>query len=267
MSQSQKEIKYEEQYVAFLDVLGFKALVVKDNKCVEISKYFSIVRNAVIEMQGINQKKDIRPIIISDSIILTVPANAVDDNKVSTLRQLCIAIRTIQQQLALENIWIRGAVCLGEVYCNLEQNNIVGPAYIEAYEMEKKALYPRVIIDPKIIKTLRRNSAGELIKKINNPNGVNEEILYDVKQCHANALKMDLPLFIDYLSPIFSDKSRVGDGVKIIDNLTKRIYEDIEVYSKYRWVADYISSFDFLAGYNNACEEKLTNKFLSLFEL
>jgi len=252
---SNVNITYAEQYIAFLDVLGFKELVKKDTHCEKISEYFTVIRNVINQLNRIRLKQEIKSIVISDSIILAVHSRAVDDDEIKTLRQFCIAIGLIQQQLVLKNLWLRGAVSLGAVH--FSQNNVVGPAYIKAYELESKhAIYPRVIIDPEVIGKLFADqvaTADELIRVINMEHerygNWSGNILYNKLNFNRQprGLEMDLPLFVDYLSPIFQPQQNnaisdeaISQGETIIDNLLSCIYMNVEVYKKYRWVADYI---------------------------
>lgn len=139
--------RYKESYVAFLDVLGFKDMVMKqnDNKLVT---YFNEVNNVIDELKRIDRKKDIGYIVISDSIILTVEKVLDPEKNIKILRQICIAVSKIQKRLALNDIWIRGAISSGKTYFDQNNNQIVGPAYIDSYLLENElAIYPRVILD------------------------------------------------------------------------------------------------------------------------
>ena len=248
-------ICYSKSFVAFLDVLGFSEMV-KKNKIEKIEKYFSIVNEAISQIKSIKEKKDIKFIVISDSVILTIPKENLDssDNNFFCLRQLCIAIGFIQQKLAEENIWIRGAISFGDTFIDEDNNQIVGPAYIDAYKLEDEiALYPRVILDSRIIDTLHCSYAQELIEKINKKNEdankqYNDKILWDNEVLFnwnyqnngiMNKFNQDTPLYIDYLSPIFGKND--GEKInKIIENISKSIYMDNRYYLKYRWVIDYM---------------------------
>lgn len=78
-------------------------------------------------------KKYIKSIVISDSIILSV--ETVNDNykNLTILQNLCLFIAKIQEKLALENIWMRGAISHQETHFDEDNNQVVGEAYINAY--------------------------------------------------------------------------------------------------------------------------------------
>ena len=53
-------------------------------------------------------------------------------------------------------------------------------------------------------------------------------------------IKQDTPLFIDYLAPIAEEN---GDSLlRIINNIESNLYQNTSIYSKFRWVADYLRS-------------------------
>lgn len=245
------EIEYSDYYVAFLDVLGFKALV-KSNKKEDkqkIFEYFRLVNEVANEITNIPSKKDIGLIIISDSVILSMPIEKEPSENIRKLRELCIAIQKIQFKLAEMNIWLRGAISSGKAYFNSNDSQVVGPAYINAYLLEERiAINPRVVIDNKLIKELKLDSAQELIEKVNNDISCSQEyeplernVLF--QWTHGSVqkigLKKDVALFIDYLVYAFEEESKLKI---IIKNLEKSMYLDNAVYPKFRWVTDYLLS-------------------------
>lgn len=267
-------ISYKKSFVAFLDVLGFKNLV-KSNKLNQINMYFSILKQEINRLKSIDEKTEIGYIVISDSIIMTIPLDEhnVDssiEERTNKLRQLCIAIGFIQQRLALHNIWLRGAIACGDTYFNQEDMQVVGPAYIDAFLLEQeKAKYPRVIIDSKVIQFLNYPSADALMKQVNTgPKSTDWHgpVLFNWR--HQNGVIVqeivrDVPLFIDYLSPFFLDSSEVNLQ-QTIKNIENTIYKSTNLYEKYRWLLDYMRALE----YRNYCKsssfnQNLYNKLLS----
>lgn len=240
-------IEYSPYFVAFLDILGFRNLVF-GNQNEKINTYFTLINEITNDLKSIPIKRNIGSITISDSVILSIPFD--DDNlevTLSNFRQLCIAIQKIQFKLALNNIWMRGAVSFGDACFKKVENQIVGKAYIDAYELEKTAIYPRVVVDNRLIEKLGFDSSSKLIDKINHFNlGVTEyeaterNILfwwnYNYGQ-RRKGISYDVPLFIDYLVYAFESEQDLTD---IVSNIGKNIYSGNSIYSKYRWVTDYL---------------------------
>lgn len=248
-----ERIKYEDSYVAFLDVLGFKNLVfskLKDSKK-KLNIYFNILDKVIKYLKKIDEKKEIGYIVISDSIILTITQGTDKSQKINNLRQLCIAISFLQSALSVEDIWIRGAISSGETYFDKINNQIVGPAYINAYLLEESlSKYPRVILDNKIIKELEFNSSQDFIDEFNEKKqgGLNftncgSNILFD---WYSNIeLEKDIPLFIDYLSFFLKETDELNKTEirnKVIDNIESNIYSNTSLYEKFKWLAKYFSN-------------------------
>lgn len=250
---AEEPIQYEDCFIAYLDVLGFKKLVfspkLEDHR--KIEQYFGIVNSVINDLRNISAKQEICSIIISDSVILSMPVNKIKENQVSKLRHLCIAIGIIQQTLAKKNIWIRGAISIGKAYFDRTKNQIVGPAYINSFLLEEElAINPRVILDSKIIDELQFTTASDLISAINNTQhgslhyyNWNSNILFDWNtefDNPGNFINQDVPIFIDYLSKNVNMNDM--DLLEIIKNIRKNIYQDIRIYSKYRWLVDYLKA-------------------------
>lgn len=251
MNNNQDKIEYSDYYVAFLDILGFKNLVKskKEEDKEKINRYFSLINEITQYLKQIQQKKDIGSIIISDSVILAVPMSNNKTENISKLRHLCIAIQKIQFNLAIEDIWLRGAISSGKAYFNATHSQIVGSAYIDAYLLEEKlAINPRVILDNKIINKLDLQSAESLINEINYGEELPKE--YDIKQRNIlfnwshhgeprKDLDKDIALFVDYLSYAFTQKK---DLEIIVSNIENNIYKINHIYTKFKWVTDYLIS-------------------------
>jgi hypothetical protein len=236
-----KDLNYTKSYVAFLDVLGFKKLVYSKNTK-KITLYLKIVREAIDNLKLIDSNKDIGSIVISDSIILTMPFGENVHDSLNNLRQLCIAILLIQRELVLHDIWLRGAISFGDTHFDKTQNQIIGNAYIDAYLLEEKlAKYPRVILDNRIIGELKYKNSSELIKKLNTLDSDKPDnfgnVLYDWNNSFNLdvLLEKDIPLFIDYM--LKNDRKTV---LKIIKFMEKHISQNIELYSKFQWVSKYM---------------------------
>lgn len=60
----------------------------------------------------------------------------------------------LQTKLITRGILVRGSISFGKLFSDDTNNIIVGPGLINAYELEAKANYPRIIIDRTIIPQL-----------------------------------------------------------------------------------------------------------------
>ncbi|MBU0995371.1 MAG: hypothetical protein KJ737_22980 [Proteobacteria bacterium] len=238
-----QEIKYSDCYVAFLDVLGFKNFVFdkKEGKK-KIETYFGLIQETIHNIGNIESKQEIRSIIISDSVILSISLGEDKEKKIINLRKLCIAVAIIQFALAQKDIWLRGAISAGEAYFDANKHQVVGPAYTNAYLLEEKhAKYPRVIIDSIIIEKLGQIYSQDLIDAINEKkySNWNSDILFSWSDTprYNTHFEQDMALFIDYLSPMF-DKDGINKSV--LKHIKKNLYDRVEYYNKFRWIVDYL---------------------------
>ncbi|HXD94673.1 MAG TPA: hypothetical protein VNX01_15815 [Bacteroidia bacterium] len=229
------EIKYENKYIAFLDVLGFSALVEKkDQEKLEI--YFFLIDEA---FKAFDSKiKHVTKLIISDSIILT--ANDTDEN----FLDLITAISALQATLAVSGIWIRGGVSFGEVFCDDKRNIIVGKGYIKAYLLEQQAIYPRVIIDPVILSKMNVNRQ-EFYKKYNSHTYVTplkSKKVHDYDFDKHKRYTQDDAIFICYANlAIVHALKRLGnkDLEQTYHCVKHGLYGEQKHYHKYLWLRKY----------------------------
>ncbi|WP_150636788.1 hypothetical protein [Pseudomonas fluorescens] len=132
-------MRYRRAVVTFLDILGFASLV-KRGDADKVEHVLSAVRKYAIPEghdQMDNEVPTICSVAFSDSIVrvrfldgdnLRYPIGHV----LSEINDLGL----IQGELISENIILRGALTIGEIYLN--QGIIFGPAMVTAYELESK---------------------------------------------------------------------------------------------------------------------------------
>ena len=134
--------EYIESYVAFLDILGFKNLLLK-KEFNYVKQIFDMLMDFEPKplLEGKEVYKQIHYYIMSDSIVVYIDAKLED--AFMALAEVCLQI---QVKLANNNppILIRGAIDKGPLYC--EGNVIFGSGLSKAYILENTlAKYPRVI--------------------------------------------------------------------------------------------------------------------------
>ena len=147
------KITYENRVCAFIDIIGFGALV--DDSANSISsmeileKLVNMLETAI---PNLNQKVDpnIPPrlipkhILISDAIVLSAPVCDLENptyNGLSIIIMRCIQLSHYFLELGY---LLRGGITVGNV-CHREMI-IVGPAYQEAYKLEQNNSHPSIIL-------------------------------------------------------------------------------------------------------------------------
>ncbi|HZH30123.1 MAG TPA: hypothetical protein VEY11_05125 [Pyrinomonadaceae bacterium] len=146
------KIVYQDRIVAFIDVLGFSSLVY--SKSIEpIQNYFNYVLEEFTEDLRYYQ---FQYYLISDSIVVHLPIDKMH------FEALVRTLVKLQMKLITRGILVRGSISFGELFSDNANNIIVGAGLINAFKLEAKAIYPRIIIDRKIIPLLYENSVAML---------------------------------------------------------------------------------------------------------
>jgi hypothetical protein len=245
--------KYERRIVAFVDILGFRKKIKETegsddgfNHIENLVKGFNLIEKAIRENFSQEIISGIQVSTFSDSIILSFPVE-IEDALFHTVNTLS----WLQMNLLFQNqILLRGALTIGDI---LHTNKIAfGPAFIKAYDLEKDAKTPRIIIDPEIIqehkKWLEKTSTQDLEKSLS--------ILGEQKYVLGNLGKNDMSLTSDdgdfrYIDYIKNAKADVDDPhqykkfLKIVSNFVQdQLALDLpnDVKEKYDWLKSKITN-------------------------
>ncbi|MBM6685428.1 hypothetical protein H9X90_05340 [Faecalicatena contorta] len=239
---------YEMRYIAFIDILGFKS---KTCNAVSDSQEFLRIKEILEYTHKLKQENDNNPYslktlgmefsMFSDSIVISYPAFGKGNGFDILINVAHICIEMINQGYIF-----RGGITIGDLFH--EDSVCFGPAMNMAVEMEKRARYPRIIIDPEVLSNDLRypgiaNTRSDEMEFLN--------VL--VKKDQENRMeKSDAYVYIlDYLSlnqefDDFSHYLLFMDAVRkliitefghtfLIDDLNQRK----NVQEKYVWLAKY----------------------------
>lgn len=244
-----------KSFCAFADVLGYTQLTYekfKDKSDLGVFNRYLKVIDDLMEMINEAQKNSFSDgnifevKIFTDNLLIAHPWY--DRFGEAELWEVTKWLSKFQFDLALEGLFTRGAITLGDLY--VDENSVIGPAVIDAYKLEtQSAVVPRIILSKEI---------SEIV--------CNEYLNYYAEPEHSpqnrNFVKdSDGQLFINYLirALVYDDeekglpdllihKDRVVDGLRQ-HNRNPRVFE------KYVWVATYHNWFceNFLK--ENQCDE------------
>ena len=189
------------KYVAFLDILGFKARL-KELGQAESERYISRFSSTVYSVFCRANKRLIEGFIVSDSIVLNTK-----DTSEESLKELIRVIDEIcKREFSSNSILIRGAIAKGYFesmpavgLSNLRKELIVGQAYVDAYKLEST------------IKTTGIILAQEVYEDIVNA-GIQPEDLFCEKANEMYRLRMitlDFLLESDHYQSICSTSKRI----------------------------------------------------------
>ncbi len=236
--------QYNISIVTFLDILGFRKFVEKNESTPEkvksiLDKFYEV--NLPVTEIPINLKRTF--INFSDSFLRSTNLYGGTDNKIQqgTLYQEILSLAYIQGTLFLEEeeILIRGGITLGKIFAEEEKNIIFGPAFHRAYELESEiAFYPRIIIDQNLLDIFEKQAFLEDYD--GNPEEEREKI---------NELLIetgDGVWFINYLKVVYEglDKPKLKRALlsnhqRLIQQGCRRHPNLNTTFVKYEWLARY----------------------------
>lgn len=138
---------YTEQYVAFVDILGFSEIVRKTARDSTPTRYDALV-TALTQIGAFKVKFATANLgfkfqTFSDSIVLSADASF------GGLAFLLLAIQKFAVDLLKNGLLMRGAIAKGKLH---HENGVMfGPAFLEAYHIETSiAKYPRVVLSREV---------------------------------------------------------------------------------------------------------------------
>lgn len=135
----------DTHFVAFIDILGFSAMVQSDCESFEAPKYLELLYSAHVRANSLFAKDlDATLIQFSDSIVLSRPFD------MSELKGFLETIAKWQRMLLLDGLLCRGGITFGKHFS--KEKFLFSKAMIDAYHLEStKARYPRIIISEDLL--------------------------------------------------------------------------------------------------------------------
>lgn len=200
--------------VAFLDILGFSAMVRADATAAE-PVHLPRLKEAMKLIRGKPVAKEFEVRAFSDSIVVSGPLGP--HQAVNLLETVVL----LQRELLARGILVRGGVALGKHHS--DDDIIFSEALIAAYILERdEARYPRILVD-------QRN----LLDWLRNHRDITHEDRERLRRMTCR--DRDRRIFISYL-----DAAWLGDHRKIVEDYLGRtnLAQDT-ILEKARWLVDY----------------------------
>lgn len=173
------KIDMQDYFVCYLDILGYKQFVFNNKNNVKKILEAKNALEAIIDQKNVFQRFEITSLkqifqsieinILSDSIIITMPLS---NMKMFNLNDVgrSTYYYCLMYLLYVSNVYriiasrmghlLRGAIVRGQhLHTNLKDSEnvfIFSQALSEAYLIEKKAIYPRIIIDNSLVSFLKQ---------------------------------------------------------------------------------------------------------------
>jgi hypothetical protein len=226
---------YSDRYVAFIDILGFSAIVrqlkgdsTRAKELVEILENIATLTSDFVEASA---KEDLRSQSFSDCIVVSETCSP------KGLFSLLATITTLTFALMSKGVFARGGIAKGQLHHS--DKIVFGPAMLEAYRLESTlARYPRVLVDRETHLDYQHPSFTVFCK----PYLRSPKLLLD----------RDGPPFLDILVLLRSAPTEYADEITACRASLQRALDD-SVYDpahfeKLRWLAIYWNGIASRAG-------------------
>ncbi|RON26605.1 hypothetical protein [Pseudomonas lini] len=256
------DLAYEDRLVAFLDLLGFSKMVL-DGRDDDVEFAVNLIPDMIRTHQGNTLRDDLQVTTISDSIILSVKANA--DEILKDLFNICVIVGRIQHELALNGYYMRGGISVGKMIHNSKKNLIVGPAYIQAYLLESEScIVPRVVIGEEVLKFYGKDY--DQMSAILNSDPTHFYYQGNLINRYPSGHPLwvsDPEIFVDYASTFIGREKAGFRGTirKFMEHIEQALHRGV-AFEKYRWLAHYAldtinSSNDWNDNEGHACCDRI----------
>lgn len=232
--------KYTKHIVIFMDILGFKEVIKKTNSESAPSENITVFFHHLADAKGIFKIQPnilLKHTYVSDAIVITCPSPENDSDRET---RLLVALHTASYfwVFALQNnLLLRGSISEGDLIHSYDKNineyqteYLYGPAFIDAYELEKNARFPRVILSDEIADEIKNPKNNKSIK-------LNQLITRDFDGVHF----LDVKKIYDYMNNLTSYQSAYPDPEKIIKifyegNFKGELKTNVNLKAKYYWL-------------------------------
>lgn len=228
-------MSYQNAIVTFIDLLGFAGMVDDGMPAEDINKILDIVENELLEEERGTISVDTKTICVSDCAIRVHPLGDSWAIPLQILGSEAFILGIIQVRLLAEGLPTRGGMTSGNV--NMSETRFFGPAYQEAYELERKACFPRIVLNEKLINNLN----DELLQR------APEDPQETLRELDGTVSKDDDGVwFVDYLRIQRDACDDYSETVEFLIRHRKLISERLqtfaghpEVLPKYWWMRRY----------------------------
>ena len=232
--------KLVNSMVCAIDILGFSQMIVDScrdgygNKLLKEINYL-INKNKQCIIPNKYSQGNIK--IYTDNMIVGYPIKGDGE---AELNEILDNVSEYQFNLSLEGLFVRGGVSVGDFYMN--EDIVFGPALLDAHNTESKlACYPRIILDDKTVKRLKKYIDYY-------------EVAPQYNKIHIDS---DGQWFLNYLNTIFKyytecnneyefERVQIELLLRHKNKIQEMLYtyrKNIRVWDKYVWTANYHNYF------------------------
>lgn len=228
---------YRTAIITYIDILGFKNIV-QTRSAAEVHHLLDRFLYELRPDEFDRNQLSVKFLRFSDCLVraVFVPADDPTGPDGLVFWEL-FGLVLAQLNLLWRDVIVRGAVTVGELFC--APGTVFGPGLVRAYELEQKAVYPRIIIDPDLLRTLKH---PPFRSRDHSPS---QDLAYI-----EGFLSSDEHAYLDYFKALLSnrdDDEQVFHFLKHHRDLVKQgLHEHSKhwrVQAKYFWMAKQHNAF------------------------
>jgi hypothetical protein len=163
-------IDTEPRFVCFLDILGFSDMIDEydDDTTSTVLQDINEAFNNSLDTFKTNDNtpnkealKHLQYQLFSDCVSISFPYFDREDDFLSNFNLISAFIRGFQLNMMVKGFFVRGGLSIGSYYSN--KHMIFSKGLVNAYLLEsKKAIYPRVLVDKKILSKIDKYSKDKV---------------------------------------------------------------------------------------------------------
>lgn len=230
--EASKSVVYQERYVAFVDVLGFRSIIAKsmDDPAVVDRVHAALAGISHLADDTRATRQGFEVTSFSDNVVLSVPVGR------NWLLHLFQMINQFSQDLLGRGMLYRGAVVRG--FALHTQRTIFGPAMVEAHRLESSvSFHPRVMLDAAVLLDAHRHARKNQLWQTELSRFIVEDE-HDVPYLNpfASWPDSDTAWKEEAISKLFLLRTIIETG--LLENAGKP-----DIVEKYRWLARRLDKF------------------------
>jgi hypothetical protein len=150
-------------YLAFLDVLGFSAIVGRGDYPAKVDQYMKTLHESINKVY----MEDLEHVTFSDSVVISTKTS-----DQAAIELLLLAVAEINYRLVVELGWaVRGCVSCGTFFRTTKTDNVLvaGTPIVDAYHFENEQGWVGVMLSPRIMKESNANIESLLNQRLLEP--------------------------------------------------------------------------------------------------
>jgi len=231
------DLRISEHYILYIDILGYKSAMLKIGEAQFLQKIDSLFARALksyesMSKQGKTPHQAFSYKFFSDNIVVAIECDIRPDISQRALYSLCYLAYVTQGKFMLDRLMLRGAITKGMFY--ISDNYVFGSGLINAHELERIAMYPRIIVD---------KSLNEELHSMPYTDNIFLKDSDGYTRIHYLSNREQNSLILEYLRR----------HKELVENGLVEYINDEKVHKKYAWCREYHNRACFLADIPGAC--------------